>query len=51
MLEPVTEAMLQAQASLQTEGNKLHRQLLTIVRGDVVCRRMMTVPGVGLWWR
>lgn len=47
MLEPVMEAMLQAQASLQAEYNKLHRQLLAIVRGDVVCRRLMTTPGVG----
>jgi transposase len=25
----------------------LHRRLLTIVRNDQVCRRLMTVPGVG----
>lgn len=47
MLEPVTDAMLRAQVSLQTEFNQLHRQLLAIVRDDAECRRMMTVPGVG----
>jgi transposase len=25
----------------------LHRRLLTIVRDDEVCRRLMTIPGVG----
>ena len=25
----------------------LHRRLLAIVRGDDVCRRLMTIPGVG----
>jgi transposase len=29
----------------------LHRRLLAIVRDDDVCRRLMTVPGVGLWSR
>jgi transposase len=47
MLEPVMEAMLRAQASLQAEYNKLHRQLLALVRGDAVCRLLMTTPGVG----
>ena len=47
MLEPVTAAMLQARASLRAEYGKLHRMLLRIVRVDAVCRRLMTVPGVG----
>lgn len=47
MLEAVTDAMLQAQASLRAEYHKLHRRLLALVRRDVVCRRMMTAPGVG----
>ena len=29
----------------------LHRRLLAIVREDEVCRRLMTTPGVGPWWR
>lgn len=47
MLEPIAEAMLGAQASLQVEQAKLHKQLLSIVRRDEVCRRLMTAPGVG----
>lgn len=40
-------AMLRARDSLRKEVAALHRQLLTIARGDDVCRHMMTVPGVG----
>lgn len=47
MLEPVAAAMLRAQASLREEYDKLHRQLLALVRDDAVCRRLMTTPGVG----
>jgi transposase len=47
MLEPVAAAMLQARASLRAEYGKLHRMLLKIVRDDAICRRLMTVPGVG----
>lgn len=47
MLEPVTTAMLQARRSLRIEYARLHRMLLQIVRADAVCRRFMTVPGVG----
>ena len=39
--------MLQAREALQTEFGKLHRAMLAIARGDEVCRRLMTVPGVG----
>ena len=47
MLERVAEAMLSAREALRTEFGKLHRAMLAIVRGDEVCRRLMTVPGVG----
>ena len=47
MLERVAGAMLSAQAILREEFNKLHKALLSIVRSDVVCRKLMTVPGVG----
>jgi transposase len=47
MLERIAEAMLRAREALQTEFGKLHRAMLAIVRGDEVCRRLMTVPGVG----
>jgi transposase len=46
-LERIAEAMLQAREALRVEFGKLHRAMLAIVRGDEVCRRLMTVPGVG----
>jgi transposase len=47
MLERVIEPMLHACEALRTEFHALHRALLGIVRHDGVCRRLMTVPGVG----
>ena len=47
MLETVIGAMLTARAGLHSEFMRLHRRLLAIVRSDEVCRRLMTVPGVG----
>ena len=47
MLERIAEAMLRAREALQTEFGKLHRAMLAIVRRDDVCRRLMTVPGIG----
>jgi transposase len=38
---------LNARATLVAEVAKLHQELLTIARADEVCRRLMTVPGVG----
>lgn len=46
-LEKVVEPMLRARDALRTEFNLLHRQMLAIVRADELCRRLMTVPGVG----
>jgi len=36
-----------ARATLQAEYEKLHKAVLAFVREDAVCRRLMTVPGVG----
>jgi transposase len=47
MLEAVIGAMLTAREGLQGEFMRLHRRMLAIVRADAVCRRLMTVPGVG----
>lgn len=47
MLERIVEPMLAAREALWREFVKLHREVLTIVKGDQVCRRLMTVPGVG----
>ena len=46
-LEGIAEAMLSARATLKAQYEKLHKAVLAIVREDVVCRRLMTVPGVG----
>jgi transposase len=43
--------MLRAREALRAEFHALHRAVLAIVREDAVCRRLMTVPGVGAWWR
>ena len=47
MLEAVIGAMLQAREGLWAEFVRLHRRMLAIARGDAVCRRLTTVPGVG----
>jgi transposase len=46
-LECIAQAMLLARATLKAEYEKLHKAVLAIVREDEVCRRLMTVPGVG----
>ena len=46
-LERIAGAMLSARATLKAEYEKLHKIVLTIVREDAVCRRLMTVPSVG----
>jgi transposase len=47
MLEQVAGPMLRARDALRAEFNRLHRLVLAIVRADEICRRLMTVPGVG----
>src|SRR4051794_8735761 len=47
MLEAVIGAMLRAREGLRAECARLHRRMLAMVRDDAVCRRLMTVPGVG----
>src|SRR4051795_11539811 len=47
MLEEVIGAMLRAREGLRAEFARPHRRMLAIVRGDAVCRRLTTVPGVG----
>ncbi len=47
MLEAVIGAMLRAREGLRAEFARLHRRMLAMVRDDTVCRRLMTVPGVG----
>jgi transposase len=46
-LAALVEPLLVVRRVLREQIGILHRRLLTIVRGDAVCRRLMTVPGVG----
>jgi len=41
------ETMLEVRKAVYDGYDKLHRVLLQVVRHDTVCRRLMTVPGVG----
>jgi transposase len=47
MLEATIEPLLRARDVLRGEMIGLHKRLLSLVRDDAVCRRLMTVPGVG----
>ena len=46
-LAALVEPLLIVRRVLREQIGILHRRLLTIVRDDQVCRRLMTVPGVG----
>ena len=43
----LVEPLLIVRRVLREQIAVLHRRLLAIVRDDEVCRRLMTVPGVG----
>jgi transposase len=46
-LAVLVEPLLIVRRVLHEQLGILHRRLLAIVRGDDVCRRLMTIPGVG----
>ena len=46
-LAVIAETMLAVRRVLRQQLEVLHTQLLAVVRGDEVCRRLMTIPGVG----
>src|SRR5476649_901801 len=46
-LAALVEPLLIVRWVLREQSGSLHRRLLAIVRDDEVCRRLMTVPGVG----
>src|SRR6201984_2778862 len=46
-LAALVEPLLIVRRVLREQIAVLHRHLLTIVRDDEVCRRLMTIPGVG----
>src|SRR6266566_787477 len=47
MLERITAALLDARTALWREFERLHREVLKIVRDDKTCRHLVSVPGVG----
>jgi transposase len=46
-LAEITKPLLDTRQPLREHFAGLHRKLLGIVRGEEVCRRLVTVPGVG----
>src|ERR1700681_1209620 len=46
-LAVLVEPLLIVRRTLRQQIGILHRRLLTVVRNDDVCRRLMTTPGVG----
>ena len=46
-LAVLAEPLLVVRRTLREQLGILHRHLLTIARDDEVCRRLMTIPGVG----
>jgi transposase len=46
-LTAIMRPLLEVRAVLRSQFATLHRMLLDLVRDDPVCRRFMTVPGVG----
>jgi transposase len=46
-LAVLVEPLLVVRRVLREQTVVLHRRLLAIVRDDEVCRRLMTIPGVG----
>jgi transposase len=46
-LAVLVEPLLVVRRVLREQCSILHRRLLAIVRDDEVCRRLMTIPGVG----
>ncbi|WP_450103990.1 IS110 family transposase [Ruegeria marisflavi] len=46
-LELCMSALLRGRAEMQTQLAELHRALLRLTANDELCRRFMTIPGVG----
>ncbi|MDL2407586.1 IS110 family transposase [Rhizobium calliandrae] len=46
-LQEVIAPLLEARRKLREEFSRLHHKVLDIVRDDVTCNRLMTIPGIG----
>lgn len=47
MIADYVDPVLCARRALREQYDRLHKMLLDIVRHDAICRRLMTMPGVG----
>jgi transposase len=47
MLERITRRCWMRELRFGREFEQLHREMLRIVRDDEICRRLMSIPGVG----
>jgi transposase len=47
LLRDLAQGILAVRGALLNEYKRLHNMLVRIVRQDAVCRRLMTIPGVG----
>jgi len=47
LLRAMIEPMLEVRAVMWEQYTRLHRLVVKVVRADEVCRRFMTIPGVG----
>jgi transposase len=43
----MVQPMVIARTALRQQTAVLHRMVLTAVRADPICRRLMTIPGIG----
>lgn len=48
LIAQIVEIVLVARKSMREQYDRLHRMLLDVAKHDVVCRRLMTMPGVGV---
>jgi len=46
-LEEFMEPLLAARNKLRAEFARLHKKVLTLAEEDAICKRLMTIPGVG----
>jgi transposase len=47
VIEETVEAVLQARREIEVRLAELHQLVLRVAKSDPICRRLMTVPGVG----
>src|SRR5690606_20697971 len=46
-LEEIMEPLLAARRELRAEFTHLHKKVLALAEKDAICKRLMTIPGIG----